>query len=470
MPASVLQRPEGNGPSLVRLLRHPVTDAVVFVLIVVSVALIGIEEVRGLPPNSWVARAGDAITWFFVVELSLRFAAARKKSRFFRRYWPDILAVLPLLRPLRFFRALKLLRLFRLFQLGMILDRRFAALQGVLRVNVPFLWIILVVTLLAVVGGTVVAFSVEGRVGADFDTAEESFWWVTYSLIAGEPVGGMPRTVPGRALLVTLMLGGSAIFAGFTGLVSATMVDRLQTMSRVAEMDLDELEEQIVICGWNDGARPLLTELVQDRNLKNLPIVLVNELDHLPSEIWRDLQPDLVYHLQGDFAQLEMLRQAGIERASRAVVLADEGGPHSSVDRDARSVLTALTIERLNPDIYCVVELNHDANRAHLAVAGVEAVITGSDLTGRALAAACRDSAATQALMDLLSLQTGAQVEPRPGPKVGMTFEELVLQVKRTEGLLVIGVDRPGEGCVLNPPSDAWVSPADRVVVIRGRH
>lgn len=466
MQSPVLQAAPSSAPTLSRVLRHPVTDVLVMVLILASVALLVVEEVYELPPDSPVAVVSDLITGLFVIELTLRFIAARKKRRFFRRYWTDILAVLPLFRPLRFFRLLRLFRLFRLFQLGLILDRRFTALRGVLRVNFPFLWIMLVITGLAVVGATVLAFSLERRASTSFDTLPHSFWWVTYSLIAGEPIGDMPNTVPGRFLLVGIMLGGSALFAAFTGIVSATMVDRLSVMKSAGEMDLDELEGHIVVCGWNAGAIPMLSELAADRALKDLPLVLVNELERLPSEAVNGLEADLVYHLHGDFAQLERLKQAGVDRASRAIVLADDCGLHNSVDRDARSVLTALTIERLNRKIHCVVELNHEANQAHLGVAGVEAVVTGSDLTGRALAAACRSSTTTIAIMDLLSLRTGSRLERRPGPRESMPFQDLMARVKAQENLLVIGIDRPGQGCTLNPPADLVVHPTDHVVVI----
>ena len=63
----------------------------------------------------------DAITALFAVELSLRFWVAPKKTRFFERYWIDILAVLPLVRPLRLFRVLRVLRLFRA---GVLFRRR----------------------------------------------------------------------------------------------------------------------------------------------------------------------------------------------------------------------------------------------------------------------------------------------------------------------------------------------------------
>jgi voltage-gated potassium channel len=447
-------------------LRHPATDLSVMGLILVSVGLLLVEVVYQLPRTHPAVLASDGVTALFVVELSLRFAAARKKRRFFRQYWPDILAVLPLLRPLRVVRFLRLLRLFRLFQLGAILDRRFSALRGVLRVNFPFLWVLLALTVIIVFGGTIIAYTMERGASGSFVDLRETSWWVAYSLVAQEPVGDVPRTGMGRMLLLGLMLGGSALFASFTGIVSATMVDRLRHMNQVGELDLDELEGHVVVCGWNAGAASLVAELGADPGFRTRPLVFVNELERIPVDAVRTVPADLVYHLRGDHAQLDMLRAAGIERAFRAVVLADDSGSHSSVDRDARSVLTALTIERLSPDIHCVVELNHEENQAHLAVAGVEAFIAGSELTGRALAAACRSSRATMAVMDLLSFAQGARIDRRPGPRVRMAYGDLLARVKREDGVLVLGVEKPGRPPHLNPPAELMVEPEDHVLLV----
>lgn len=146
-------------------MNHPITDVIVMVLILISVILLVVEETWGVPEDSPIRQASYLITWFFAVELSARFVAAKKKSRFFRRYWPDLLALLPLLRPLRFFRFFRLFRLFRLFQLGLLLDRRVAMLRGLLRVNFHFLWALVVLTVILVVGGGTIGFILEPHEG-----------------------------------------------------------------------------------------------------------------------------------------------------------------------------------------------------------------------------------------------------------------------------------------------------------------
>ncbi len=78
-------------------LQHPLTDVGVIVLIVASVALLIVEYAFELPAFEAliVEELGVIITWLFVLELSLRYWVAKKKARFFRRYWPDLLAVMP---------------------------------------------------------------------------------------------------------------------------------------------------------------------------------------------------------------------------------------------------------------------------------------------------------------------------------------------------------------------------------------
>ena len=458
-----------SGPAtrakLWRFMHHPVTEVAIIVLIVLSTVLLLVEYSVELTPESLSAMliAGDVISLIFAVELSIRFSIAKKKSRFFRRYWADILAILPLLRPLRLFR---LVRLFRLFRLGLLMSRRVAMLRGVLRVNVYELWVLVVITLITVVGAAIMAYFFEPRHQHGFGSLEASFWWALTSLIAQEPIGGVATTLPGRLITIGLMLGGTMVFAVFTGVVSATMIDRLSGREEVWEMDLDELEDHIVICGWNGGAPPLLHELAADPVLRGVPIVLVNALEHRPGLQVVGLETDLVYHVRGEHTKLEVLSRAGVERAARAVVLSDTLRGDNTDDRDARAVLAALTIERMRPGIHCTVELVDPSNEAHLRVAGVEAIVMRNDLSGRMLATACRDPQLVDVIMEIVSLNKGKALLRRDGPPKPTTFGELVAKQQAATGELVIGYC-PGDGQpVLNPSAAQVVSPGDQLIVI----
>lgn len=452
-------------------------------LIILSIALL-VLEVRN-PQSRFYEVASHAITAIFVLELSLRYAVSRKNRAFFRRYWADILAVLPLLdalplvemrlvpHALTALRFLRLFRLFRLLQLGTLLDRRLAMLKSVLRINFHYLWLLLMLTLMVVLGGALLTAELEqmeglGEPQATFTQRWETVWWATYSIVAGEPVNAVPQSMGGRIILLAMMLLGMGLFAAFTGIISATMIDRLREIAQTTTMDVDELEDHMVVCGWNQSAKPLLAELAINRDFSDRPIVLVNERKRTPELRDVGIRAEQLYHVQGDFTQLEVLLRAGIQRASRAVVLADDSESHKRGDRDARSVLAALTIERMSPSIYCVVELMDAANKDHLAVAGVEAVIMRNDLSGLALASACRHPRLASVMMDLLTSRAGARLERVPGPVESMTYGQLLARCKLEEGATVLGVETKGGELFINPKADYQVEATDYLVVVRG--
>ncbi|MEL6187408.1 MAG: ion transporter [Myxococcota bacterium] len=479
----LLRQPKRAPFRLSTALHHPATEVVVMVLIVLSIGLLVLEVRR--PDSTTIVVASHLITAIFVVELSLRYAVARKRRAFFRRYWADILAVLPLLdalplgeisvipHSLTALRFLRLFRLFRLLQLGALLDRRFTTLRTVLRVNFQYLWLLLVFTLMVVLGSALATSELERMEGLqptqpEFTERWETLWWATYSIVAGEPITAVPQSMGGRLILLALMLLGMGLFAAFTGIISATMIDRLREIAQTAAMDVDELQDHMVLCGWNQGAKPLLAELAINRDFADRPIVLVNERKRQPELRGVGIRPEQIYHVQGDFTQLEVLRAAGIERADRAVVLADDSESHRRGDRDARSVLAALTIERMSPSIYCVVELMDATNKDHLAVAGVEAVIMRNDLSGLALASACRHPRLASVMMDLLTSSAGARLERVPGPVESMSYGQLLARCKVEEGATVLGVETEGGELFINPSANHEVTSTDYLVVVRG--
>lgn len=446
-------------------LTRPGVDSAVMLLILASLAVVIAE--RALAPDGgeirWLAIADAALTAVFAVELSLRFYAAKKKKRFFRRYWLDLLALAPAFGVAS---SLRLLRLLRLFRLGLLFSRRFRFVQGLVRLNLYEVWVLVLVTVILVVGGGGLVFLFERGSGPEFSSFSGSLWWALESVIAGEPIGPIPLSNAGRIVLILVMLSGMSLFAVFTGVVSAAMIDRISGRKEEWDMDLDELEGHVVVCGYNAGVPALLNELGVDPVLSRCPIVLLNEMRDPPNARELGLRPELLFHVRGDHTKLETLKRVGIERASRAVVMADAIHNVNSEDRDARTVLAALTIEKLNPKIYCTVELMDPANESHLKVAGIEAILMRNDLSGRMLATACRHPDLVNVVMDLITQQFGETILHVPGPSKAMSFGALLAEIKKSRGAIPIAIERDGQPLRLNPPVDFQVEPTDYLVVI----
>ncbi len=454
-------------------INHRVTDAVVVSLIVLSVALLVVEIL--LPEEHAlfepVETAGHLLTGLFAVELLLRFLALPSRRRFLRLYWLDVLAVLPVLRP---FRLVRVLRLLRLLRLGAIFHRRASGLSGSLRSARLELLALLMLVLMVVLAGAIGINLAERHHAGVFGSITESIWWSMYSLVAGEPIPEVPVTSAGRAVALLVMLCGLGFFAAFTGIVSAAMVTRLRGRMEEREMLLDEVTDHLVVCGWNRMGYQLLEQLEADTELRRRCVVLITEAENPPQPL--PFPQERFFHLSGDFTRVDVLEQAGIERAAMAILLADKTIPRGDQDRDARTVLAALTIEKLHRGIFTCVELLRRENQGHLTLAGVEEIIVPDEYAGKILATTTRSRAMLHLLDELLTTERGNNLYQAalPSDWAGKDVAFVHRQMKERFQAVLLGLERSeveGGRCqvLANPPAAETLRASDKLLFVATR-
>ena len=134
-----------------------------------------------------------------------------------------------------------------------------------------------------------------------------------------------------------------------------------------------------------------------------MKICRITEGETLPPLSERIKYPANVYHLQGDYTKISGLDQAGLRHASTAILLADKTQPRSDQDRDARTVLAAMLIERrshrLGRDIFTCVELLNRDNMEQLEAQGVEELVFLNDYGGSIIAASYTRSSVRASLL-----------------------------------------------------------------------
>jgi voltage-gated potassium channel len=482
-----------------RFINHPMTDLVVMLLIVLSVGLL-IWEASADPGTALhrdLAFANLVITIVFIVELSIRLYAERRKSRFFRRYWLDILAVLPIFRPLRFLRFLRLLRVFRL---GILLYRRFNAVSAAFRKGFGEQVLVAGFIVVIVLASAMVLTITEGRINkrqaaegsptatesdpggpgevpgrAEKEEQESAFGsflyslrWSALSLVAGEPIEEMPRTAYGVIVTLAIMLGGLTLFATFTGVVTAIVVNRLRGGLEQFEMDLEELDQHTLVCGYNRACRLIIEELQTDPEIKRRGIVVITEGD--VRERFEQTEVDLsrVHFIRGDWTHSDVLVRCGAERAGIAVVLADRTRDLSDQDRDARTLLAALTLERINPRIFTCTELLNSQNEANLKLAGIDEVIARDKYTGSMIAAGARSLGIVGVLKELLTSKWGNQFFKVELPEAwaGRTVAEARAELSNEHEAILVALETPVEG---RHTGQVQVNPAGTVTLESGQ-
>lgn len=475
---------------MLRFFNSAWVEVSVGVLVIVSVALTLAEftwfpaasDARGHANLAAIKAANDMLTLLFGVELSLRFLAAPSKKRYFREYWLDILAVLPLFRVFRAARVVRLLRLARLLRLFGVASRLSSHFPYVMRRGLVEYLFVCGLLALTVLFGTGAMMYFEGNfpagAAADEDlaapdsdeeaqafTLTNSFWFNVYSLLAGEPIPSPPRTLGGRLVAVFVMFMGLTIFAMLTGTVSAFMVDRLQSEGR--RLDWEELHDHLVICGWNSKAEIIVREYRASHACET-PIAVIAQLEQTPQ-----LAPELrrqVQFLNDDFTRVQALKQVGVERAGTCIILADTTLGRSEQDADARTILAALTVEKLNPQVYTCAELLNGSYASHLQMGHVNDFVVSGETSGYMLAQAALNRGLMDLITELLTYEHGNGFYRLPIPESwqGRSYREAFGELKRSHNVILVGVHPQGQKMQLNPAEYTFAE-GDEILVISDR-
>jgi len=453
-----------------RFLHSPQTEIALVVLILVSVMLVVLEvvlETRGVSVI-WVQHLQVGLTSIFMFELGLRYWVARKKRRFWRNYWLDVLAVMPMITA---FRLLRLLRILRLLRAGILLNRSLGRLSSAIATSLGLqIGVFMVIGLIVLTGG-LATYLFEAPANPRIDSLKDSMWWSFLSLVAGEPIGGDPQTDIGRLITLMVMMGGLTTFAVFTGVVSAVMMRKLETFMDFKALEIDELQDHIVICGWNRGGHLIVEELLADGEMNHCAVVIVAEETEEPAQSLRHLNRSQLYFYPEDYTKIDILETVGIRHASRAILLADATHPRTDQDRDARTVLAALTIEKLNPSIYTCAQLLDRRNDVQLKLAGVDDVIVTEEVASHLIATSTRNQGSVEALAELLTVQSGHQIYEVQVPTtwVGKHYWALVQHLKQQSDALLLAIESIKKGdriTQVNPPANSILAADDRLVII----
>ncbi len=154
--------------------------------------------------------------------------------------------------------------------------------------------------------------------------------------------------------------------------------------------------------------------------------------------------------VSGSAASEDVLRQAGVERATAVVV---------APDRDDTSVLVTLTARELNRHATIVSAVREAQNVHLLRESGADSVITSSGAAGRLLGIATHSPTSVRVLEDLLEAGTGLDlVERSPRP------EELGAEGRPLQDQVLVAIVRDGEVIGFDDDRARRLEPEDRLV------
>jgi len=436
---------------------------------------------REIPPDLKVLLDNyiDITLWFFVLEYIIRWwiisdfnndfresLEKNKKKPVLKRYliafidalkpkikWMlsfyaiiDLLAILPVLRPLRAIRILLLLRLLKVFRYYTGLKM---LIQAFKEHAVLFLFIF-VLMLSWITIFSIIIYVVEYNFAKDGDNLYTSVWDAIYwGIVTTSTVGYgdiYPHSSYGKLLTAIMIIGGIVLVSAMTGIFSATLISRLMKLKE-GNIELKNLENHIVICGWNETAEEIVSQIIQAGLDKERPVVIITRL---PKDALDVRLTPTIFYKNGDFIQENTLLEAAVDKAKDVVVVAEREEGLNERNIDARTALVSMLIRTLNPNanLYVEVLLDEDAQIFQKRM-NIQEIIIHGQILGKIMFASILNPGLTSLINNFVEKEN--RIKKLRVEKLGdyQTFGE-VLRDARKYNYLAIGIDRNGE-IIINP-------------------
>jgi len=251
--------------------------------------------------------------------------------------------------------------------------------------------------------------------------------------------------------MVLILVGVGATLYALATVMELILEGRLNELlgRRRMEQSIAAKHDHVIICGWGRVGRAIAAEVHAAK--RDLVIV---ELD--PLRVANETHDTVV----GDATEDDVLKAAGLDRASALV---------AAVDSDAANSFIVLSARALREDLFIVARARGQYSEGKLRRAGADRIVNPQSIGGARMAAFVLQPHVAE-FLDVV-MRDGAlefrleEVEvPVGSPLAGVTLGESSLR-DRT-GALVLALRDPDGQFRTNPPSDTRIEPGEVIIAI----
>lgn len=249
------------------------------------------------------------------------------------------------------------------------------------------------------------------------------------------------------------------IFFGFT-IVARLAINffddfaaNLQTRGRFKmENSIKKLQNHVIVLGFGRMGRSVCSQLASSG--KSFVVVESNP------EVIESIKDKKYNWIQGDAADDENLRKAGIEQATHLICV---------VDNEADGLFATVAAKSLNPNIYVIVRADTESTRKKMEMAGANKVVLPYLMSGIKIA----QHITQPNIEDFLELSDVEDEKKRLqlvdiNVKPGSVLENQTLKScgLRRDGLMVVGVKKGNKEFIFAPDADLQFHSGDVIIAI----
>ena len=276
----------------------------------------------------------------------------------------------------------------------------------------------------------------------------ESFIWMFQYVASGfQGEAFAPKSDTGRLIAATVaiigVLGPTTMIFYVINLLSASRVKKLNGHSEI------HFTNHLVLCGWNEKGPGIVYSVTGDDVDTKVQVTIVADLEASPIEKYGFDQSHVSY-IRGDATESSVLHRANADKASTAIILAGDQVHESEA---MSSVLTAMNLSQINPDIHICAEVARAEDERLLLDSKCQSIIVPEKLVTKLATAAILDPLIIDFILDIITYHQfdefytadPATIKKATGQNfVGKTLRQIELEFLK-RGTNVIGMIRPSE-------------------------
>lgn len=315
----------------------------------------------------------------------------------------------------------------------------------------PFrkLYLLLLLILLPLVGGTVGYMIIEGA------TFLDSLYMTVITLASVGFREAIPLSHAGQVFTIFLISFGVGAVTFSVYMIGGIVVEgqiRKVFGRRYVERQIKELKDHYIICGFGRMGSVLAGQLAKE----GVPFVVVEQ----GSEPFQRLAASDYLFVDGDATSEDVLEAANIRSAKGLI---------SAVASDADNLFVTLTARGMNPDLFIMARAFDERSEGKLLLAGADRVVDPYRLGAMRLA----QSILRPAVVDFIELATHRdhleltmeEIQVEEGSRLdGVVLRDS--EIRSRYGLMVITVKKTDGTMTLNPPPDLIIEGGDILIAI----